>query len=61
MNIEACPEAIKELQHAFRYNDAILRNMILQQDEAVTEPSVILQPREERRERPSFHSQKEEA
>ncbi len=61
MNIEACTDAIKELQHAFRYNDAILRNMILQQDEAATEPSVILQPREERRERPSFHSQREES
>jgi len=61
MNIEATPEAIKELQDAFRYNDTILRNMILQEDEAITEPSIILQPREERRERPSFHNQREEA
>lgn len=49
MNIECSTAALKELQDAFRYNDAILRNMILVCETAITTPSIIMQPREERR------------
>ena len=41
MNIECNQETLKELNNAFRYNDAILRSMFLQLDEPVTEPSFI--------------------
>ena len=43
MNIECDANALKELQHAFRFNDAVLRNLIIRRDEAITEPSPLLQ------------------
>ncbi len=42
MNIECDNEALNELKDAFRFNDIVLRNMIIQCDEALTEPSVIV-------------------
>lgn len=41
MNIECDQVALNELETGFRFNDAILRNMILLQEEAITEPSII--------------------
>lgn len=41
MNIECNQEALAELNNSFRYNDAILRSMFLQLDEAVTDMSFI--------------------
>lgn len=51
MNLE-CPEAvINELEEIFRYNDAVLRNLIIRTTEAVTEPSPMkaVESREDRR------------
>jgi len=42
---------LKELQDAFRYNDAVLRNLIIQRDAAIIEPSIMLQAKDERQER----------
>lgn len=42
MNIECSKEVIDELEHAFRYNDAVLRNLILSRKRAVTKPSPML-------------------
>jgi len=42
MNIECGPEALKELESAFRFNDAVLRNMVLAMKNAVTEPSLMV-------------------
>ena len=41
LNIECNQETLKELNHSFRYNDAILRSMFLQMNEAVTEQSIV--------------------
>ncbi len=41
MNIECDQETLDELSGGFRFNDAILRSMILSKKEAVTEPSLI--------------------
>lgn len=49
LNIEASAEVIEELETAFRYNDAVLRNMIMRAKEAMTEPSPLTKPKEERR------------
>ncbi|MDX1587952.1 MAG: 30S ribosomal protein S6 [Oleiphilaceae bacterium] len=51
MNIECSQEVLDELNHNFRFNDAIIRDMVLRRDEAVTEPSPIkaAEGREERR------------
>ncbi len=41
MNVECTPRAIQELTSAFRFNDAVLRDMVIGRDEAVTEPSPL--------------------
>jgi small subunit ribosomal protein S6 len=48
MNVECDQEAIEELESAFRFNDAVLRNMILRRDAAITEPSPLVKTGEER-------------
>jgi len=52
MNIECSQETLDELGSAFRFNDAVLRNMVIKRDEAVTEPSVFAR-RDERDEKES--------
>lgn len=51
MNVECSQTALDELTTNFRYNDAVLRNMVIRRDEAVTEISPIkaAEGREERR------------
>ena len=41
MNIEVSRETLEELSSAFRFNDAVLRNMIIVRNEPVTEISKI--------------------
>ena len=42
MNIECDQETLDELEHGFRFNDAILRHLTLVRDGAVTEPSAMM-------------------
>ncbi|HSB95138.1 MAG TPA: 30S ribosomal protein S6 [Spongiibacteraceae bacterium] len=60
MNIEASQEAVEELGTAFRYNDAVLRNMVLLRDEATVEESFILKAEKENRERRNRSDRREE-
>jgi len=39
MNIEAGKETLDEITNAFRFNDAVIRNLVIRQNHAVTEPS----------------------
>ncbi len=48
LNVECDAEALAELENAFRFNDAVLRNMIIKRDAAVTEPSPLLKSGDER-------------
>ena len=48
MNVETSAEAVDELETAFRYNDAVIRNLIMRTEEAVTEPSPMAKARDER-------------
>ncbi len=41
MNIECDQDTIKELDSSFRFNDAVLRRMIILMKDAVTTPSII--------------------
>ena len=41
MNIECSQEALEELTSAFRFNDAVLRNLVIARDSAETEPSFL--------------------
>lgn len=51
MNVECSQTALDELATNFRYNDAVLRNLVIRQDEAITEVSFIkaAESREDRR------------
>ena len=42
MNIECDQETLDELEHGFRFNDAILRHLTLVRDEAITTPSPMM-------------------
>jgi small subunit ribosomal protein S6 len=59
MNIEASNEVIDELETAFRYNDAVLRNMIMRQNDAVTEASPM--SRKDERKAESRYDEMEES
>ncbi|GAA0787418.1 MULTISPECIES: 30S ribosomal protein S6 [Pseudomonadati] len=48
MNVEATAESIEELETAFRFNDAVLRNMVMRTKVAVTEASPMAKARDER-------------
>lgn len=48
MNVEAEQAVIDELETAFRFNDAVIRNMIMRTKAAITEPSVMMKAKEER-------------
>jgi len=52
MNIECDQEALDELEGAFRFNDAVLRNLIIKRDRPVTDPSPLLKGEEEEERRP---------
>ena len=49
MNVECSPETMAELESAFRFNDAVIRNLILTMKEAITEPSPLVRSKDERR------------
>ncbi len=45
LNIELGVKHLKELNDALRYNDFVLRYLILKTPGAITEPSAMMQPR----------------
>ena len=47
MNIECGAEVLEELQHAFRFNDAVLRNLIVRRERALSDPSPLMRAAEE--------------
>jgi len=51
MNIEASAEVVDELETTFRYNDAVLRNLIMRKDEGITEPSPFAKPKDGKEDR----------
>ena len=50
MNIECDKEALAELESTFRFNDAVIRNLIVKRDEAITVPSHLAKVQDEREE-----------
>ena len=46
LNIEVGQNALNELESGFRFNDAVLRHLVVRRDEADTEPSFILKSKE---------------
>ena len=47
MNVECGEKALEEIETAFRYNDSVIRNMIMRCKAAITEPSPLARSKEE--------------
>ena len=48
MNIECNNETLEELEHAFKFNDAVLRHLIVRMTEAMTAPSPMMKEEKSR-------------
>jgi small subunit ribosomal protein S6 len=48
MNIECDGETLAELEHAFRFNDAVLRHLVVKMPKAVTAPSPMMKEEKSR-------------
>ena len=48
MNIECDQETLDELEHGFKFNDAVLRHLTVRMDEAVTTPSPMMKDEKSR-------------
>jgi small subunit ribosomal protein S6 len=51
LNVECSGKALSELEDNFRYNDAVIRNLVIRREEAVTGQSEMLKAEENRSER----------
>ena len=58
MNIECGQDVLDELTTLFRYNDAVLRNLVIKRKDAVTDMSDIMKAENESRERKARVSQR---
>ncbi|MDE0054738.1 MAG: 30S ribosomal protein S6 [Gammaproteobacteria bacterium] len=63
MNVEVDAETLEELESAFRFNDAVIRNLIIRRQHAITESSKIYEEelREQEKERERDRRREEEA
>ena len=61
MNVEASLEAMDELTTIFRYNDAVIRNLVIKMDEADTSESLIMKAEKESRERKNRYEERRAA
>jgi small subunit ribosomal protein S6 len=57
LNIECDQKIVDELGEAFRYNDAVIRNIIIRRDKAITEESLLAKSAEEKRARKAARSE----
>ena len=48
LNIECGQAVLDELVETFRFNDAILRHMVIRRDEAITEQSLIMKNKDDK-------------
>ena len=61
MNVEASNDALDELTTTFRFNDAIIRNLVIRRNEPVTEESFIMKAEKENRERKNRYEERQAA
>jgi small subunit ribosomal protein S6 len=52
-NVECGNDVLEELTTAFRFNDAVIRNMVIVKDNAETEPSLLAKIKEEKEDKPA--------
>lgn len=53
MNVECNQQTLEELTSAFRFNDAVIRNLVIHREDPVTEPSPLAKSKDERESRGS--------
>jgi small subunit ribosomal protein S6 len=58
MNVECGQDVLDEITTLFRYNDAVLRNLVIKRKEAITDMSDIMKAENESRERKARVSQR---
>jgi small subunit ribosomal protein S6 len=46
MNVECGQDVLDELTNAFKFNDAVIRNLVIRRDEAITEESILSKNKE---------------
>jgi small subunit ribosomal protein S6 len=51
MNIECDQDVLNELESGFRFNDAVLRHLIMKREDAVTEMSAIMKNKDDKGDR----------
>ena len=51
-NIEVEQAILAELTESFRFNDAVLRHLVMRRDDAVTEQSLIMKNKDEKGDKP---------
>ena len=51
MNIECDQATLQQINNAFRFNDAVIRDLIFRRDAAITEPSLLAKSKEQEHER----------
>ncbi len=61
MNIECSQEPLNELTNAFRFNDAVIRHLVIREDEAFTEPSPLMKEKDDKKEGRRSHDRDEES
>lgn len=61
MNVEVNQETLDEIENLFRFNDAIIRNLVLKTKGAETEPSIMMKEVEAERERDEVRASEAEA
>jgi small subunit ribosomal protein S6 len=61
MNVECSDTVLEELTTTFRYNDAVLRHMVIRTDEAIVEESFIMKAEKEGRERRTRRDERSES
>src|SRR3546814_2029384 len=52
LNIEVDQAVLDELVESFRFNDAVLRHLVMRRDEADTEQSLIMKNKDEKGDKP---------
>lgn len=49
MNVECSGDALQEIEEAFKFNDAVLRRLIVRKEQAVTEASPLFKAEDEKK------------
>ncbi len=61
MNVECAQETLDQINSAFRFNDAVIRDLVLRRDKAITEPSILAKSKEQQEQEEAAARAREEA